>query len=1002
MFMLISGILQAQSYTINFSGIGATPQAIIVQNVTKGISANLQGTDILQLNLVTSINELNYQENNKLVLYPNPMVDISHFEFYNKENGRVNIQIVAMDGKVLYSYSRELVQGLHKFTLDGVSAGSYLVYICTPKEIITGRLLSMSNQKQNITLLHTEVDGLSSDVFDIDNRIREDNNRKNKKSVAIVNMDYSIGDELKFIASASGFSNSTVYASPSSNETISFTFTSRFYRITPFVLKTNKPSFVNVLVSVTDQNKNGVDNLDNRDFIVKENNVVVGTTESFRYVRSLSTIPYRLKTVLMIDNSASIANKLPELKQAALTLVNGMVKNQEIAVYVFSEGPELICNFTDDVETLTNAINGISLGYASTNLYGSYIAGVNAWSDIYTEKQVQKGFLVFFTDGDDTQGSSTLQQAVSARGSKSTYIVGLGSDLTPSVLNQLANPSPYYSANSISDLPTIFSQIQKSIFDFANSFYMLTYMSPKRSGSQTLRLEIANNTNNASDSYYQASFSASGFEAALSGVYLNPYINADRYGLTEINYPKNEFQLTAVTYWANTVPRYTWSIANEDIATISPIRGSFNEVLLNTKVKGTTTITVNDIANSYTKSVTVNVAILPVVKGSPVADIDYITATSGGEVTDDGGAPIIARGVVWSISPNPTIALSTKTSNGTGIGNFTSSLTGLQNNTTYYVRSYATNSIGTQYGEEVSFTTLQYTTPTVSTVEVSDIKQLAATSGGDVLDTGGLSVTARGVVWSTSPNPTITLSSKTANGSGLGSFTSSIIGLTLNTTYYLRAYATNSRGTSYGVEISFKTKNYDSFTDTRDGTAYKTVEIGNQIWMAENLKYLPSVVGSRTGSETTAYYYVYGYDGTTVADAKATTNYTTYGVLYNWTAACNSCPAGWHLPIDAEWTQLTDFIGNNIGTKLKATSGWTSDNGTDDYGFNALPGGWRYFDGSLRSIGGNGFWWSSTEGPPWEGKLNKAWARNMYYDSSHVGSGDYYKQSGLSVRCVRD
>ena len=121
----------------------------------------------------------------------------------------------------------------------------------------------------------------------------------------------------------------------------------------------------------------------------------------------------------------------------------------------------------------------------------------------------------------------------------------------------------------------------------------------------------------------------------------------------------------------------------------------------------------------------------------------------------------------------------------------------------------------------------------------------------------------------------------------------------------------------------------NGFTDARDGTHYDAVKIGNQVWMAENLKYLPSVVGPATGSETAAYYYVYDYDGTDVMAAKATANYTTYGVLYNWPAAMNACPTGWHLPSDAEWTELTDYLGGSgvAGGKLKeiGTTHWYRD-----------------------------------------------------------------------------
>ena len=136
----------------------------------------------------------------------------------------------------------------------------------------------------------------------------------------------------------------------------------------------------------------------------------------------------------------------------------------------------------------------------------------------------------------------------------------------------------------------------------------------------------------------------------------------------------------------------------------------------------------------------------------------------------------------------------------------------------------------------------------------------------------------------------------------------------------------------------------NGFTDFRDGNHYNVVKIANQVWMAENLKYLPSVVGPPTTSYTLPYYYVYGYYGTDVNAAKATANYTTYGVLYNWAAALTSCPAGWHLPGTGEWTQLTDYLGglSTAGGKLKetGTAHWASPNtgATNEYGFTALPG----------------------------------------------------------------
>jgi uncharacterized protein (TIGR02145 family) len=175
--------------------------------------------------------------------------------------------------------------------------------------------------------------------------------------------------------------------------------------------------------------------------------------------------------------------------------------------------------------------------------------------------------------------------------------------------------------------------------------------------------------------------------------------------------------------------------------------------------------------------------------------------------------------------------------------------------------------------------------------------------------------------------------------------------------------------------------------------------------MAENLAYLPSVNMVADGSEDAAgsYYYVYGYDGTNVAEAKATDNYATYGVLYNWTAAMNACPDGWHLPSDAEWTELTDYLGGEsvAGGKLKetGTTHWASPNtgATNETGFTALPGGLRDDNGSFYVIGYYGDWWSATED-----NATDAWNRYMYCDLSNVNRHYDNKEVGFSVRCLRD
>jgi len=182
-----------------------------------------------------------------------------------------------------------------------------------------------------------------------------------------------------------------------------------------------------------------------------------------------------------------------------------------------------------------------------------------------------------------------------------------------------------------------------------------------------------------------------------------------------------------------------------------------------------------------------------------------------------------------------------------------------------------------------------------------------------------------------------------------------------------------------------------------DGNPFQGVQIGEQCWMAENLKYLPGVVGPMTYSESVPYYYVYGYNGTDVDEAKLTANYNTYGVLYNWPAALTACPDGWHLPSDAEWTELTNSLGGTsvAGYKMKSTTGWNGGgNGDNSSGFTALPGGYRYYSlGMFFNAGNYGHWWSATEHI----------ISSIYYYANIVSYTEFNKNSdGFSVRCIRD
>ncbi len=260
-------------------------------------------------------------------------------------------------------------------------------------------------------------------------------------------------------------------------------------------------------------------------------------------------------------------------------------------------------------------------------------------------------------------------------------------------------------------------------------------------------------------------------------------------------------------------------VSNKDNLRIAKDNGAGNWVSLggsgsanntgniSSSIFGTTTaygtLTTNDYVIAHANPA--YVPTIPVLTTNAISNISTTFATSGGVISSDGDAPITAKGVCWNTSTGPTTANS-KTSDGNLSTPFTSSITGLSAGVTYYVRAYAVNSAGTGYGNEDTLTTLSsLSAPTISTNAVTNIVNTTATGNGNITAWGGSAITDRGVAWSTSHNPTTADNFNSVGAGGTGAFTTPIGGLTLGTTYYVCAYATNTTGTSYGNEVSFTT-----------------------------------------------------------------------------------------------------------------------------------------------------------------------------------------------------
>ena len=351
----------------------------------------------------------------------------------------------------------------------------------------------------------------------------------------------------------------------------------------------------------------------------------------------------------------------------------------------------------------------------------------------------------------------------------------------------------------------------------------------------------------------------------------------------------------------------------------------------------------------------------------------------------------------------------------------------------------------------LSFSSVQLHVPTVVTANVTNLTTTSAVCGGMVTDDGGDSVTARGVCLSMSPTPTFT-GLHTTDGSGLGVFTSQLTGLSSNLVYYVRAYAINSAGIAYGDEQSFTTPinpNGDAwscpgvpFLMDIDENKYNTVRIGQQCWMRENLRTRryadgTSIPQGESYSLTSAFWYY---------PMNESANKANYGLLYNWAALMRGasssntnpsgvqgvCPDGWHVPSDAEWTQLYNFVNSQsqnvcggidgqVGKSLAATMGWdlggtscevgnanpATNNAT---GFSALPAG--YYQGgdylipefvNYGGLGYNTFFWTTTQETDSYGYYNTYyWGLHSNYAS--VIHNNFYDADGdaYSVRCVKD
>jgi len=371
------------------------------------------------------------------------------------------------------------------------------------------------------------------------------------------------------------------------------------------------------------------------------------------------------------------------------------------------------------------------------------------------------------------------------------------------------------------------------------------------------------------------------------------------------------------------------------------------------------------------------------------------------------GLEIKAKGFCWDTLDNPDLNKN-KIDLGQNSESFSVEVTGLTSGKRYFIRAYATNDAGTNYGTVTTFSTITAPLVTTNSIVVSSFSNAILSGSAPISNTMQASET--GICYSTKPNPSIS-DSKKSNGA-LNNFTVTLIGLTENTTYYYRAYATYDFGTVYGKELSFKTayapvQYFVSGTmSDYDGNIYNTVTIGNQTWMTENLKVttyddgnpIPLVAGSFGNWSNISY-------GARCNLSDNITYSGTYGFCYNYRAAIDSrlIPAGWHLPSVAEWQTLIDKVGGNtaaISQLLASGNKWPSAYSCPPVNLSSmslLPGGFRNSSGSDSFQAFSGYFWTSNIGS--QSTLAKAMIFNSYCTISTL---EFSYNTGCSIRLIKD
>jgi uncharacterized protein (TIGR02145 family) len=1015
-FLIISiANLNAQDYTLSFNGAGASHKVdtVIIRNVTQGKTMILKGSTVLHLkgdtSSVTAIDPLDSEPDNELSFSPNPMDNFSLMKLYLPRTGTTIIELVDVSGHMIAQTREDLTFGLHLFRITNLKSGIYLVRARAPGFLKAGKLLSANAEGNEATIVY------QGRYTDRDMKVAV------KSTSTDEIMQYNSGDTLLMTFISDEY-KSTVSEIPEETKAV----TCNFYECRDYENK-NYP-----VVQIGNQIWMA-ENLGST--IFNDGTIIQNVTDPVIWRNQVSS------AYCWYDNDSA------QYARPYGALYNWHSVNTGKLCPVGWHVPS-----SDEWETLINYLGDYSLvggklkeegtnhwknpNVAATNSTGfSGLSGGIRYGPVRDEGG---GFGSMSVIGDwwsATEFDDTLQ----------SWHYSLGADLT-GVGSGLVNRKQGLSVRCIGPVIPLPKVMTDNIIEITSTTAECGGTIDSDNSSTITERGVCWSLNpdpNVTDNKTIDDNVSTSFTCSISGLLPNTvyYIRAYATNNSGTGYGR---VISFKTKHENS--GFVTDVDGNEYDTI--IIGDqiwMKENLKTTRYNDGTSILkarngeysnearyqwiMNDSANfKATYGALYNWYVVAEDKICP--DGWHVpTNTEWSMLETYLGGSNVAGGKMKEAGTEHWLDPNTGADNSSGFSALPGTVIGTSEffwtateifGVCAWARNlqYSISSINGDYMGKQGFMNIRCMkypdqhVPILVTNIVDSITQTKANSGGFVVYDGGSQVTSLGVCWSTDPNPQIT-DNKTIEAYDSNDYLSILTGLTPHTTYYIKAYATNEFGTGYGNEYTFTTLaefsvdsifNADSIVDT-DGNIYKTVKIGQQIWMAENLKTtkyntgdnIPQVADNNTwGSLNTGAYCWYNNDSAGYEKV--------YGKLYNWYTVNtgNLCPIGWHVPSEVDWDELINFLGGSTlsGGKMKEEGfeHWPSPNTDADNGsgFSALPGGYRFPNGSLFSdVPYTGLWFSSS--------LNES-ENPLYIELNYATAlchkNWYDKKAGMSVRCV--